>query len=118
MKIGVKDDTGRILMSQRGTARIRLMSTQHTALDKIAQQMKEIAQRTGVKIRGPIPLPTKKLVVPVRKSPCGNGTATWDKWQLRIHKRLIDIDADERTLRQIMQINVDPQIVYVEIELH
>ena len=105
-------------MSQRGTARIRLMSTKHKALDKIAQQMKEIAQRTGVKIRGPIPLPTKKLVVPVRKSPCGNGTATWDKWQLRIHKRLIDIDADERTLRQIMQINVDPQIVYVEIELH
>ncbi|MFQ6123186.1 MAG: 30S ribosomal protein S10 [Candidatus Heimdallarchaeota archaeon] len=105
-------------MSQRGTARIRLMSIQHKALDKIAQQMKEIAQRTGVKIRGPIPLPTKRLVVPVRKSPCGNGTATWDKWQLRIHKRLIDIDADERTLRQIMQINVDPQIVYVEIELH
>lgn len=118
MKIGVRDGTGRILMSQRGTARIRLMSTQHKALDKIAQQMKEIAQRTGVKIRGPIPLPTKKLVVPVRKSPCGNGTATWDKWQLRIHKRLIDIDADERTLRQIMQINVDPQVVYVEIELH
>ena len=118
MRIGAKGGTGRILMSQRGTARIRLMSTQHKALDKIAQQMKEIAQRTGVKIRGPIPLPTKKLVVPVRKSPCGNGTATWDKWQMRIHKRLIDIDADERTLRQIMQINVDPQIVYVEIELH
>ena len=105
-------------MSQRGTARIRLMSTQHKVLDEIAQRMKEIAQRTGVKIRGPIPLPTKKLVVPVRKSPCGNGTATWEKWQMRIHKRLLDIDADERTLRQIMQINVDPQIVYIEIELH
>ena len=104
-------------MSQRGTARIRLMSTQHKALDEIAQRMKDIAQRTGVKIRGPIPLPTKKLVVPVRKSPCGNGTATWEKWQMRIHKRLLDIDADERTLRQIMQINVDPQVVYVEIEL-
>ena len=105
-------------MSQRGTARIRLMSTQHKALDEIALKMKEIAQRTGVKIRGPIPLPTKKLVVPVRKSPCGNGTPTWEKWQMRIHKRLLDIDADERTLRQIMQINVDPQLVYVEIELH
>ncbi len=104
-------------MSQRGTARIRLMSTQHKALDEIAQRMKDIAHRTGVKIRGPRPLPTKKLVVPVRKSPCGNGTATWEKWQMRIHKRLLDIDADERTLRQIMQINVDPQVVYVEIEL-
>ena len=104
-------------MSQRGTARIRLMSTQHKALDEIAQRMKDIAQRTGVKSWGPIPLPTKKLVVPVRKSPCGNGTATWEKWQMRIHKRLLDIDADERTLRQIMQINVDPQVVYVEIEL-
>ncbi|MHA1785114.1 MAG: 30S ribosomal protein S10 [Candidatus Helarchaeota archaeon] len=97
-------------------ARIRLSSTnQHKLLD-ICNQVKRIIQRTGVRISGPIPLPTKKLVVPVRKSPCGEGTKTWEKWQLRIYKRLIDIDADERTMRQIMRIRV-PEDVFIEIEL-
>lgn len=65
---------------------------------------------------GPIPLPTRKLVVPVRKTPCGEGTPTWEKWSMRIHKRLIDIDADERTMRQIMRIRI-PEEVFIEIEL-
>jgi small subunit ribosomal protein S10 len=54
------------------------------------------------------------------KTPCGDGTghgnATYDKWELRIHKRVIDVQADERALRQIMRINV-PQGVHIEIKL-
>ena len=97
-------------------ARIRLSSTNQNKLLDICNQVGRIVQRTGVRISGPIPLPTKKLVVPVRKSPCGEGTNTWEKWQLRIFKRLIDIDADERTMRQIMRIRV-PEDVFIEIEL-
>ncbi|MDH5713331.1 MAG: 30S ribosomal protein S10, partial [Candidatus Bathyarchaeota archaeon] len=40
----------------------------------------------------------------------------WDKWELRIHKRLIDIDAEERAMRRIMRIRV-PEEVFVSIEL-
>ena len=65
---------------------------------------------------GPIPLPTKKLVVPTRKSPDGEGKATWEKWELRIHKRLVGIEADERAMRQVMKVNV-PDNVSIEIEL-
>ncbi len=65
---------------------------------------------------GPIPLPTRRMVVPVRKTPCGQGSDTWDKWEMRIHKRLIDIDADERAIRQIMRVRI-PDSVYIEIEL-
>ena len=61
-------------------------------------------------------LPTKKLNLPVRKSPSGQGTATWEDYELRIHKRLIDIDADDRTMRQIIRLNVSRSI-FVEIEL-
>jgi small subunit ribosomal protein S10 len=50
------------------------------------------------------------------KSPAGEGTKTWDKWELRIHKRLIDVDADDRTMRQMMRIQV-PDDVFIEIEL-
>lgn len=97
-------------------ARIRLSSTNIKQLEDVCEQVKSIAQRTGVRISGPIPLPTKRLVVTTRKSPCGQGTATWDKWEMRIHKRLIDIDADERTMRQIMRIRV-PSDVFIEVEL-
>ncbi len=97
-------------------ARIRLSSTNQNKLLDICNQVKRIVRRTGVKMAGPIPLPTKKLIVPVRKSPCGEGTNTWEKWQLRIYKRLMDIDADERTMRQIMRIRV-PEDVFIEIEL-
>ncbi|MHA1268721.1 MAG: 30S ribosomal protein S10 [Candidatus Helarchaeota archaeon] len=97
-------------------ARIRLSSTDRKKLNDICEQVKRMVKKTGVRMSGPIPLPTKKLRVPVRKSPCGEGTQTWEHYEMRIHKRLIDIDADERTMRQIMRIRV-PEDVYIEIEL-
>ena len=97
-------------------ARIKLTSTDYKKLEEVCNEIKEIATRAGVKIVGPIPLPTKRLVVPVRRTPCGDGSNTWDKFELRIHKRLIEIDARERVMRQIMRIRV-PDEVYVEMEL-
>lgn len=104
-------------MSIKGyKARIRLSGLSPKDLDRISGQIKEIANKTGVEIRGPVPLPTRKFVVPVRKSPDGEGTETWDHWEMRVHKRLIDIAADERALRQIMRIQV-PKDVNIEIVL-
>jgi len=97
-------------------ARIRLTSTDYKKLEDVCAELKTIAEKTGVKIYGPQPLPTKRLRVPVRKTPCGEGTATWDKWEMRIHKRLIDVDAEERVMRRIMRIRV-PEEVFVSIEL-
>ena len=97
-------------------ARIKLTSTDYKLLSEICNQIKEVASRTGVKHFGIIPLPTKKLVIPTRKSPCGGGTESYEKWQMRIHKRLIDIESDERTMRRIMRVDI-PEQVHVEIEL-
>lgn len=97
-------------------ARIKLMCPDYKQLNEICSRILEIAERTGIKHSGKIALPTKKMVVPVRKSPCGGGTETYERWQMRIHKRLIDVEADERTLRQIMRIEI-PESVHVEIEL-
>jgi len=96
--------------------RIKLASTSVEALNEVCNEIKEIAKKTGVKIRGPIPLPTKRLVVTVRKAPSGEGTHTFDRWEMRIHKRIIDMDADERAMRQLMRVKVPPN-VKVEIEL-
>jgi len=97
-------------------ARIKLTSPDYEQLNGISNQIVEVAKRTGVKFSGPIPLPTKKLVVPTRKSPCGGGTETYERWQMRIHKRIIDIESDERTLRRIMRVEI-PEKVHMEIEL-
>jgi small subunit ribosomal protein S10 len=101
-------------------ARIKLLSTDVKKLEEVCRQIKEIAEKHGIAVRGPVPLPTKKLRVVTMKTPCGDGTghgnATWDRWEMRIHKRLIDIIADDRTLRHIMRIPI-PDGVNISIEL-
>ncbi|MBS7648316.1 30S ribosomal protein S10 [Candidatus Bathyarchaeota archaeon] len=99
-----------------GRARIKLTSTDSKKLDEICSELKAIAEKAGVKVSGPISLPTKRLKVPVMKSPCGEGTKTWDRWEMRIHRRLIDIDAEDRVMRRIMRMRV-PEEVYISIEL-
>ena len=97
-------------------ARIKLASTDVVRISQICASIKDIAEKTGAVIRGPIPLPTKRLKVTTRKSPSGNGTATWERYEMRIHKRLIDLGADERTLRLVMRVPI-PEGVNIEIEM-
>lgn len=97
-------------------ARIKLTSTDTEKLEGVCSEIKDIAKRIGVKLVGPIPLPTKKLVVPTRRTPCGDGSDTWDRYEMRVHKRLIEIDARDRVMRSIMRIRV-PNEVYIEMEI-
>ncbi|MBS3124479.1 30S ribosomal protein S10 [Candidatus Woesearchaeota archaeon] len=97
-------------------ARIKLASIDIAKINEICANIKDIAEKTGVDLRGPIPLPTKKLKVTTRKSPCGNGTATWERYEMRVHKRLIDLGADERTLRLVMRVPI-PEGLNIEIEM-
>ncbi|MCD6549489.1 30S ribosomal protein S10 [Candidatus Micrarchaeota archaeon] len=99
-----------------GKARIKLIAKDPKKLNNVCEQIKKIAELTGVPVRGPVPLPTKRLRVAVRRSPCGDGSETWEHYEMRVHQRLIDISGDERTLRQIMRVKV-PDEVYVHILL-
>lgn len=107
-----------IMVTQR--ARIKLSSAHIDRLEDVCNELKNIAKRFGIAIKGPIPLPTKKLRVTTMKTPCGDGTghgnATYDRFEMRIHKRMIDISADERALRQIMRVSV-PDGVHISIKL-
>jgi small subunit ribosomal protein S10 len=98
------------------TARIRLTSIDPTQLNTIIDQIKDIASKTGVSYSGPIPLPTKRLKVPVRTAPDGRGRELYETWEMRIHKRVVDLAVDERALRLIMRIPM-PKDVNVEIEI-
>ena len=82
---------------------IKLTGEKHGDIDSVAAQIKTICDSGGITLRGPIPLPTRRLVVPVRKAPDGEGSETYDHWELRIHKRLLEMDIstgkDENALR-------------------
>lgn len=97
-------------------ARIRLLSTSVQSLSKICDDLSEISENSGIRMRGPVPFPTRRVILPVRKSPCGNGTQTWEHYEMKIHKRLIDLDADEQAMHQLMRLNV-PNDIRIEVEL-
>ncbi|MGC8669984.1 MAG: 30S ribosomal protein S10 [Candidatus Micrarchaeia archaeon] len=98
------------------SAIIKLVSTKSEDIDGIAAQIREIAKNYNIKSRGPVPLPTHKISQTTRKSPCGSGSHTFEKWEMRIHKRLIIIEGDESALRQVMRLKV-PDTVQIEIGL-
>ncbi|MBI2141758.1 30S ribosomal protein S10 [Candidatus Woesearchaeota archaeon] len=97
-------------------ARIKLASTDIEKINSVCTSIKDIVERTGVDMHGPIPLPTRKLKVTTRKCPCGDGKATWDRFEMRIHKRLIDLGVDERALRLVMRVPI-PEGLNIEIEM-
>lgn len=97
-------------------ARIKLACIDINKLNQTCTFIKDISDKTGVPMRGPIPLPTKKLKVTTRKGPCGNGKATWDRFEMRVHKRLIDLGLDERALRLVMRVPI-PEGLNIEIEM-
>ena len=94
--------------------RIRLKAFDHRLIDRSAREIVETARRTGARVLGPIPLPTKKERFTVLISPHVNKDAR-DQYELRTHKRLMDIvDPTEKTVDALMKLDlaagVDVQI--------
>ncbi|MFH0956656.1 MAG: 30S ribosomal protein S10 [Candidatus Aenigmatarchaeota archaeon] len=100
-------------------ARVKLAGRNYQELEEICEMIKGIAKKYGVSTRGPMPLPTKKLKVTTLKTPCGDGTghgnATWDRWEMRIHRRVIDIGTNDRALRQVVRLPI-PEGIKIDIE--
>jgi len=97
-------------------ARVSLASTEIDKLNQLCDSIVDIAEKTKVKFSGPIPLPTKKLKLTTRKGPDGEGKASWERYEMRIHKRLIDLGVDERALRLVMRVPI-PEGINIEIDL-
>ena len=97
-------------------ARINLASPNIDRLNQICNSIKDVAEKTGVVMHGPISLHTKILKLTTRKSPCGDGKSSWYRYEMRIHKRLIDLGLDERALRLVMRVPI-PAGLNIEIEM-
>jgi len=101
-------------MAATQTIRIRLRAFDHRLIDKSAREILDTAKRTGARVLGPIPLPTKKERFTILISPHVNKDAR-DQYEIRTHKRLMDIvDPTEKTVDALMKLDlaagVDVQI--------
>ena len=94
--------------------RITLTSKNVANLEKVCADLIRGAKEKRLKVKGPVRMPTKVLKLTVRKSPCGEGTNTWDRFQLRVHKRLIDLHSPADVVKQITSISIEPG---VEVEV-
>ncbi|KAG6821470.1 40S ribosomal protein S20 [Arthromyces matolae] len=72
------------------------------------------AKDKQLRVKGPVRLPTKVLKVTMRKTPCGEGSKTWDCFEMRVHKRLIDLHSSSEIVKQITSISLEPG---VEVEV-
>jgi len=90
--------------------RITLTSRNVQAVEKVCADLKNKAMSKSLKVVGPVRMPTKVLRLCVRKSPCGEGTNTFDRLQMRIHKRLLDFHAASDVIRSITNISIEPGV--------
>jgi small subunit ribosomal protein S10 len=96
--------------------RIRLRGYDHRLLDQSVKEIVETVKRTGAKISGPIPLPTNKNIVTVNRSPHVDKKSR-EQFEVRTHKRLIDItDSSSKTVDALQKLDL-PAGVDVEIKL-
>jgi small subunit ribosomal protein S10 len=99
-----------------GRIRIRLKSFDHRRIDRSAADIVRTARNTGAKIVGPIPLPTKKRIFTVIRSPHIDKTSR-EQFEMRTHKRLIDIiDPTPKAVDSLMRLDL-PADVNIEIKL-
>ena len=99
----------------KGYVKLKASSTNLKSINELMNNIKEIVEKMGGEMKGPIPLPTKRLTFSMRRSPDGQGTETFERWELRIHKRVIYLKMDERILKAIAKLQV-PQDVEIEMK--
>ena len=96
--------------------RIKLKAFDHRVLDSSATQIADTAERTGARVSGPVPLPTEIEKYTVLTSPHSDKDAR-DQYEIRTHKRLIDIvDPTPKTMEALMELNL-PSGVDIQIKL-
>ncbi|CAK7262858.1 40S ribosomal protein S20 [Sporothrix epigloea] len=93
--------------------RITLTSRKVQSLERVCTELIERARSKDLPVKGPVRLPTKNLKITTRKTPCGEGSKTWDMYELRIHKRLIDLHAPTEVVKSVI-VNIEAG---VEVEV-
>ena len=117
-KTAKKEKTEKVIKKtvQSEKIRIRLKAYDNVVLDQSAEKIVDTAKRTGAKVSGPIPLPTKKEIVTILRSPHKDKDSR-EQFEMRTHKRVIDIlYPTQKTVDSLMKLEL-PAGVDIEIKL-
>ena len=90
--------------------RLTLRSREIKSLESACGELVTRAKNQGYQTHGPVRIPTKILRITTRKSPCGEGSKTWDRFEMRIHKRVIDIHCPSSVVKEITNFRIDPGV--------
>ena len=90
--------------------RMTLRSRETKSLESACAEIVARAKNQGYETKGPVRIPTKILRITTRKSPCGEGSKTWDRFEMRIHKRVIDIHCPSSVVKEITNFRIDPGV--------
>eukprot|EP01062_Namystynia_karyoxenos_P044312 TRINITY_DN32600_c0_g1_i1.p2 TRINITY_DN32600_c0_g1~~TRINITY_DN32600_c0_g1_i1.p2 ORF type:complete len:117 (+),score=48.52 TRINITY_DN32600_c0_g1_i1:47-397(+) len=90
--------------------RIILSSRKVKALENTCTQLVSNAQKADAPFKGPMYMPTRTLRITTMKSPCGEGTTTWDRFEMRVHKRVLDLIAPQEIVKKITSITIEPGV--------
>ncbi len=100
---------------QQTRIRVKLRAYDHRVLDASTAEIVQTAERTGAKVAGPIPLPSRREVFTVLRSPFVDKKSR-EQFQLVTHKRIIDIlEPTSKTIDALRKLNL-PSGVYVELK--
>ena len=102
-------------MAVKETLRVRLKSYDHFLIDQAAEKIVETAKRNGASVSGPLPLPTEKEIVPILRA-VHKYKDSREQFELRTHKRLIDIiKPSQKTIEALMSLEL-PAGVQIDIK--
>jgi small subunit ribosomal protein S20e len=96
--------------------RLTITSSKLTNLQKVCKSLILKLQKEDLNVRGPVPMPRRRLRVTTRRAPCGNGTETYDHFELRVFKRIIEFSGASSSVKQITQVALEPD-VHVEVSV-
>ena len=90
--------------------RIILRSQETKNLEYVANTIVKNAKEKNYEVRGPRFMPNKNLSLTVRKSPCGEGTNTFDAYKMKIHTRIVDIKCSPNSVSEITKFKIKPGV--------
>ncbi len=102
-------------MAVKETLRVRLKSYDHFLIDQAAEKIVETAKRNGASVSGPVPLPTEKEIITILRA-VHKYKDSREQFELRTHKRLIDIiKPSQKTIEALMSLEL-PAGVQIDIK--
>ena len=103
-------DKGEYNPDEQPTIRIILKSLETKNLEYVANTIVKLAKEKNFVVRGQKFMPNKHLSLTVRKSPCGEGTNTWDAYEMKIHTRIVDIKCSPNNVSDITKFKIKPGV--------